>query len=139
MLETVRAYGLERLAEAGEETAVRDAFTAHYLDLAEAADPGSAPPGRAAGYACWWPSRTISTRRCAGRSPGGDGDAALRFIRALAWYWQLRGQLGEPEALAGEVLALTPRERSERIAEARVICALTAAGPNGTWTWYGPS
>jgi hypothetical protein len=24
----------------------------------------------------------------------GDGDAALRFIRALSWYWQLRGQPG---------------------------------------------
>jgi predicted ATPase len=39
MLETVRAYGLERLAEAGEETAVRDAFTGYYLNLAETADP----------------------------------------------------------------------------------------------------
>ena len=58
-----------------------------------------------------------------------DGDAALRFIRALAWYWQLCGQPGEPEALAGEVLTLAPRERSERIAESRVVCALMAAGP----------
>lgn len=40
MLETVRAYGLERLAEAGEEAAMRDAFAAYYLNLAEAADPG---------------------------------------------------------------------------------------------------
>ena len=39
MLETVRAYGLERLAEAGEETAVRDAMAAYYLDFAETADP----------------------------------------------------------------------------------------------------
>jgi predicted ATPase/DNA-binding SARP family transcriptional activator len=129
MLETVRAYGLERLAEAGEEAAVRDAFAAYYLDLAEAADPGL----RTARQAHWirelmaehdnlhaalrW---TIGCR---------DGDAALRFIRALAWYWQLRGQPGEPETLAGEVLALAPRERSERIAESRVICALMAAGP----------
>jgi predicted ATPase len=28
MLETVRAYGLERLAEAGEQERLRDAFTA---------------------------------------------------------------------------------------------------------------
>ena len=49
MLETVRAYGLERLAEAGEEAAVRDAFAAYYLDLAETADPGCARPGRGAG------------------------------------------------------------------------------------------
>ena len=31
MLETVRAYGLERLAEAREETQVRDALAAYYL------------------------------------------------------------------------------------------------------------
>jgi len=35
---------------------------------------------------------------------------------------------GEPEALAREVLALEPRERSARMAEARVVCALTVAG-----------
>src|SRR5215470_6102399 len=35
MLETVRAYGLEQLAGAGEEAAVRDAFAEYYLDLAE--------------------------------------------------------------------------------------------------------
>ncbi len=36
MLETVRAYGLDRLAEAGEEARVRDAFTAYYLNVAVA-------------------------------------------------------------------------------------------------------
>jgi predicted ATPase len=129
MLETVRAYSLERLAEAGEDAAVRDAFAAYYLDLAEAADPGL----RTARQGQWMRElvaeqdnmhaalRWTIVRR--------DGDAALRFVRALAWYWQIRGQPGEPEALAGEVLALTPRESSLRIAEARVICALIAAGP----------
>ena len=48
---------------------------------------------------------------------------------ALGWYWLLRGQPGEPEALARQALALEPRERSARMAEARVVCALTAAGP----------
>ena len=129
MLETVRAYGLERLAEAAEEAAVRGAFAAHYLALAEAADPGlrSARQGD-------WVRELIAEQDNLHAAlrwtiARGDGDAALRFVRALAWYWQLRGQPGEPEALAGEVLALAPRERSARIAEARVICALMAAGP----------
>ena len=39
MLETVRAYGLEKLTEAGEATQVKDAFAAYCLDLAETADP----------------------------------------------------------------------------------------------------
>ena len=38
MLETVRAYGLGRLAEAGEGDQVRDTFAGYYLDLAETGD-----------------------------------------------------------------------------------------------------
>jgi len=49
MLETVRAYGLERLAEAGEQARLRDAFAAYYLDLAETTDPLL----RAAGQGRW--------------------------------------------------------------------------------------
>src|SRR6185312_10826423 len=49
MLETVRAYGLERLADADEEAAVRDAFAAYCLHLAETADPGL----RTAGQGRW--------------------------------------------------------------------------------------
>ena len=39
MLETVRAYALERLAEAGEEAALRDALAGYFCELAETADP----------------------------------------------------------------------------------------------------
>lgn len=39
MLETVRAYGLERLAGASAEAAVRDTFAAYHLNLAETANP----------------------------------------------------------------------------------------------------
>ena len=128
MLETVRAYGLERLAEAGEQDQIRDAFAARYLDLAETADPQL----RAADQGRWLRElaaeqdnlhaalRLAITRR--------DGDTALRFVRALGWYWQLLGQPGDPQALARDVLELSPRERSPRIAEARIVCALTAAG-----------
>jgi predicted ATPase/DNA-binding SARP family transcriptional activator len=129
MLETVRAYGLDRLAEAGEEARMRDVFAAHYLNLAETADPRL----RSAAQARWLreliaeqDNTYAALRWTIARQ---DGDAALRFIRALAWYWQLRGQEGEPESLARDALALTPGERSARMAEARVVCALMAAGP----------
>ena len=131
MLETVRAYGLERLADAGEDAAVRDAFAAYYLDLAETADPGL----RAAGQGRWLRELTAeqdnlhaALRWAIARQQAGT---ALRLVRALGWYWMLRGQPGEPEALARQVLALEPREQTPRMAEARVICAITAAGD--TW------
>jgi predicted ATPase/DNA-binding SARP family transcriptional activator len=130
MLESVRAYGLDRLAEAGEQDRVRDAFAAHYLNLAETADPKL----RAAGQRRWLRELTAeqdnlhaALRWAIARA---DADTALRFVRALGWYWMLRAQPGEPEALARDVLGLIPRERSPLIAEARIVCALTAAGPS---------
>jgi len=128
MLETVRAYGLERLVDADEEAAVRDAFAAYYLDLAETADPRL----RAAGQGRWL--RELATEQDNLHSAlrwtivRQQADGALRFVRALGWYWFLRGQPGEPEVLARQVLAFEPGEQTPRMAEARVICAITAAG-----------
>jgi len=131
MLETVRAYGLERLADAGEEAAVRDAFTAYYLNLAETADPLL----RTAGQVRWLhelaseQDNLYAALRWTTARP--DADTALRLAGALGWYWMLRGQPGEPEALARAVLALEPGEHSLRMAQARVTCAMIAAGD--TW------
>ena len=128
MLETVRAYGLERLAEAGEETATRDAFARYYLDFAETADPLL----RAADQIRWFrellaeqDNAHAALRWAIARQ---DAATALRLVRALGYYWSQRGQ-GEADVLAREVLALTPPEPPTlQTAEARVICALLAAG-----------
>ncbi|HLK77278.1 MAG TPA: BTAD domain-containing putative transcriptional regulator [Streptosporangiaceae bacterium] len=130
MLETVRAYGLERLAEAGEDDRIRDAFAAHYLDLAETIDPRLRGPGQSR----WL--RELATEQdnlyaaLRWAIKRRDADTALRFVRALGWYWVLRGQPGEPETLARDVLGLQRGERSPRMAEARMVCAMVAAGPS---------
>ena len=102
----------------------------HYLNLAETADPQL----RTAGQRRWLRELTAeqdnlhaALRWAIARR---DTDTALRFVRALGWYWMVRGQPGEPEALARDVLRLQPRELSPRLAEARVVCAITAAGPS---------
>jgi predicted ATPase/DNA-binding SARP family transcriptional activator len=130
MLETVRAYALERLAEAGEDDQIKDAFAAHYLTFAETADPLL----RTGGQLRWFRELTaeqdnahaalrwVITRR--------EADAALRFVRALAYYWVQRGH-GEGDSLARDVLALPVPPLTLRVAEGRVACALLAAG----WTW----
>ncbi len=128
MLETVRTYGLERLAAAGEEPAVRAAFAAYFLNLAEVADP-ELRSARQRQWLCELIGEQDNMHAALRRAIASqDADTALRFVRALGWYWMLRGQPGEPEALAREVLALEPREQSPRIAEARAVCAMTAAG-----------
>jgi DNA-binding winged helix-turn-helix (wHTH) protein len=60
----------------------------------------------------------------------GDAETALLFVRALGYYWIQRGY-GEADALARDVLAMTPPPLTQQLAEARVICALLAAG----WNW----
>src|SRR5690242_8920747 len=138
MLETVRAYGLERLAGAGEEAAVRDAFAVYYLNLAETADPEL----RAAGQGRWLRELTAEQDNLHAALrwtiAGQQADTALRFVRALGWYWMLRGQPGEPEALARQVLAFEPREQTLRMAEARLVCAITAAGETWDVDTVGP-
>ena len=123
MLETVRAYGLERLAEAGEETAVRDAMAAYYLDFAETADPLL----RTAQQRTWHRALTAeqdninaALRWAIARR---DAATALRFVRALGFYWTQRGR-GEGDALAREVFAMEPPDDSLLMTEARVACAV---------------
>jgi predicted ATPase/DNA-binding SARP family transcriptional activator len=125
MLDTVRAYGLERLAEAGEDSQVRDVLAAYYLDLAETADPLL----RTAKQAGWHRELTAEAdninaalRWAIAR---GDAATALRFVRALGFYWTQRGR-GEGDALAREVLAMEPPDESLVMTEGRAACAVLA-------------
>jgi predicted ATPase/DNA-binding SARP family transcriptional activator len=130
MLDTVRAYGLERLAEAGEVAAIRDAAAGYYLEFAETADPQL----RTGAQGRWFRALAAehdnvhaAIRWSLARS---DAQTALRFVRALGYYWLQRGH-GEADALCREILALVPPPLTRPLAEARVICALLAAG----WSW----
>jgi predicted ATPase/DNA-binding SARP family transcriptional activator len=128
MLETVRAYALERLAEAGEPATLRDELAGYLCELAETADPLL----RTADQMRWFhllsaeQDNMLTALRWA--IARGDAGTALRFVRALGYYWVQLGH-GEGDRLARAVLALTPPDPpTKRIAEARVICAMLAAG-----------
>ncbi|MET8907177.1 BTAD domain-containing putative transcriptional regulator [Micromonospora sp. NPDC004551] len=106
MLETIREYGLDRLAEAGEVDRVRRAHAAEYLVLAETAEPEL----RGAAQLDWL--RRLSADQDnlhAGLRhviAAGDAATAVRYAAALGWYWWLTGQRAEGADLAGQVLAL---------------------------------
>jgi len=130
MLDTVRAYGLQRLAEAGEETEIRDAAARYYLDLVEAADPLLRTSTQARWFRVLNAEQDNINAAIRWVSFRGDAGSALRFVRSLGYYWAQRGH-GEADALCREVLAMTPPPLTRELAEARVICALLAAG----WMW----
>jgi predicted ATPase/DNA-binding SARP family transcriptional activator len=106
MLETIREYGLERLAEAGETEDLRIAHATYLLALAESAEPNL----RREGQLTWL--RRLSTEHdnlhAAIRAAveAGDARTATALTARLGWYWWLRGHRAEGCALAREVLRL---------------------------------
>ena len=123
MLETIREFGLERLAEHDETEPSSEAHADYFLALAERAEPELTGPAQAV-----WLDRLEAEHanvRAALRWALGDGDpvVALRLVGALWHFWQVRGHVGEGRAWAEE--AWRPGDRRPTVARGR---ALRAAG-----------
>jgi len=103
MLETLREYGLVRLAEAGEADAARRAAAEYFLALAEGLEPEMRLASEAAGrqldlgYA--------DLRESLRWSIDNEAGMALRLSSALAPYWNQRGLLVEGRKLLEAALA----------------------------------
>src|SRR3712207_2083603 len=117
MLETVRAYGLERLAMSGEDEEVRGRHADYYLALAELATPELEGGAQAA-----WLERLErehdNLRAALGWSlEHGEPERAARLASSTWLFWAVRGYAGEGQLwleralasgeLAGSALART--------------------------------
>jgi tetratricopeptide (TPR) repeat protein len=102
LLESVRAYAAERLAEAGETQGLEARHTAWFLQLAEqAAAHRTGRRGLRLVDGDYDNLRVALDRAVAAR----DLDTALRLASALGWYWWTRHTVEGRQRLAG-VLAL---------------------------------
>jgi predicted ATPase len=95
MLETIREYGTELLAERSETTGIGRRHAANYLALAEQAGPALTGPEAVA-----WLARLDAEHdnlRAALRwaREQDDGATALRLAAALWPFWAQRGHLSE--------------------------------------------
>jgi non-specific serine/threonine protein kinase len=95
MLETVREYGLERLAESGEEAAVRDAHADWCVVLAEQADPALSGPDQATWFDRLEAEHPNMRAALTWLLKGQDAARGLRLTTALSWFWSSRGYLRE--------------------------------------------
>jgi len=130
LLETIRLFAAERLAEVGgqETTAVAAGHCAHFLAVAEAAAAYLAGPdlGR-------WLARLeadqANLRRAAEHAAGGpDGTAVvLRLGVALRRYWEARSREQEAFALLAPVLR-RPDARADPGLFAAALCAAAQVG-----------
>lgn len=97
LLETLRAYALERLNEHHEAAAARDAHQAYYLTAALAHQDTDLD----------WFEAEVSNLRAALRvqTDGGQTEAALKLALGIYWFWETRGYQREGLEWFGLILA----------------------------------
>jgi predicted ATPase/DNA-binding SARP family transcriptional activator len=131
LLETVRVYAADRLAESGEADLVSAAHADYFLDLAERAEPQLRSRDQLA-----WLDRLSAEHdnlSAALRNviAAGNADRALRFFRSLAWFWILRDYDVEAREWSAEVLRVAgdapPDGLSEEYAMCQIVAAMTKA------------
>jgi len=135
MLRTVQDFAARRLAQDGDETAVRRRHALAYLDLAVTAAahlPSSTQPP--------WLDRVgleVANLRAAMRwtVEAGETELALRFVAAMWRYWQIDGHLAEGRAFTDEVFAMPGAEAHT----ATRLAAVTAAGGLAYWSGDRPA
>lgn len=120
MLETIREYALERLAESGEAESVREAYANYYLALAEEAEPKLTTEEQMP----WLDllEREHNNLRAALRwsLDLAEAETSLRLVGALWRFWHVRGHLSEGRRWLEEALAL---DGGEPFLRARVLSA----------------
>lgn len=142
MLETVRQYACERLAESGDEQRLRDRQLDHFFGFAEELDSGGwtmAIDGRAR-IEVEMPNLRAAIAHAATSAP----DAGLRVAAALVWHWRERGLYREgadtlqlildaagdaatpPRARALAALAMLSAYAGDFVRNAQVLQQLTA-------------
>jgi predicted ATPase len=140
MLETLREYGLERLAQRGLVDEVREAHLEHFLAVAEQGAERLRGAGQLdaldrldADHGNIMAAMRFAIDR-------GDRPRAARFVTALGWYWSIRSQHQESFDWAAAVLDLpgTADPASEICTEALGIAGILAAtqfatGPDAVW------
>jgi non-specific serine/threonine protein kinase len=134
LLETVRAYGLERLQESGEVALMRKRLTAWVLARAEEAGRSLRGPNQAE----WlrWAEREHDNIRSAldWCISTGDADRALQIAGALWWSWLLHGRWTEGHDWLERALNM-PGAEARTLSRGRALHGAGAtAGLRGQYT-----
>jgi predicted ATPase/DNA-binding SARP family transcriptional activator len=123
MLETIRAYAAEHLAERDEEERLRAAHAGYFLRLAEEAEPHL----RSGGQLPWLArlgAEHVDLDAALRHLVRTDVGRALLLMAALSWFWRLRGLHGEQVPLARELLAAVGDAPPAGLTEEYVLCLI---------------
>jgi predicted ATPase/DNA-binding SARP family transcriptional activator len=114
MLDTIREYARDRLAEAGESDLARQAHLSYFTGLAETADSHL----RRADQLEWLATLELEHDNIAvalrGALAAGEAHGAMRLAAAAGWYWWLGGHKAEGLELITAAINM-PGEVSDEI------------------------
>jgi non-specific serine/threonine protein kinase len=118
LLDTIREFGAERLAESGEQAAVRDRHVGYYTGLAEVFgrhDKDGDQLARFHELRREHPNIRAALGYALG-TPGAPGDErhAARLAAALRPYWEISGLLREGRHWMNKILLRFPESSAER-------------------------
>ena len=105
MLETLRAYGAQVLAEAGERGEAEAALAGYTLGVAEAAAAGLQTSTGEIAAARWLDAEDATVQQALAWAMAHDPDVGLRLEAALGPWWFLRGRLAGQYRVLGEAVA----------------------------------
>ncbi|MEU4390906.1 BTAD domain-containing putative transcriptional regulator [Kribbella sp. NPDC023855] len=128
LLETVAAYSLERLVESGEEPRLRRRHSAYYASLAEQAEPHL----RGADQRLWLSRLDLESANMRLALQHASPTTGLRLVNAMAWYWYLRGRLGEGRRALAAALAVPGPANAARAAATVWSVGFSATAAEGS-------
>ena len=95
MLETIREYGQERLAERGELIGIRAAHAAYFAALVNEAEPHLRRPEQLVWIALLNAERDNVLAAMRHLGDQGEAQSALEMAVSMGWYWSLLGSHAE--------------------------------------------
>ncbi len=124
MLETLREYGTERLAETGDLGTIRDLAAGYFVELIARYDSQLRGPGQLTairGITAEYDNALAALRR---RCDVGDATGAVTLALNLTWYWLIFGRHRDAAYWLGEALAVPGGEPTPDRDSARAIYLL---------------
>jgi predicted ATPase/DNA-binding CsgD family transcriptional regulator len=137
LLQTLRAYGLDQLAKAGEEQETAAAIAGFALSLAENAAAAMQTRNRELHAVRWLEAEDATLGQALDWTLGDDPESALRLAAALAPWWQLRGRILEGyRHLAAAAGRSSPASQSWAAAQLWLGHLSQLANPDGSLDHY---
>ncbi len=130
MLETVRQYALQKLAESQEHGSARQAHARYFMRLAEQADPLLRTDQQLHWYACLDMEQTNFRVALGHAVEQRDSETGQRLFSGLFFYWLRRAHWGEGVRWADLILPLDEGGRSRAHAWTLLGAAFLAARIN---------